>query len=285
MLYGLHYCRATNRLLVSDGCEFVIIDPCAPDSLPRRVEVLPDDYTGSAGLTTLADGSILLTGGSCGVVMKLDPECRIEFEFPFRLQPGPASVTKNNPDYLSSPEDIAVDSAGRLYVCAGLDYCEKAVQQFSATGELLGHLNCCGRENRAFACPHAVVHKDGIVYVADSHRSRLQMFDTNRRFIGVIELECEGDVCDFDVLEDGTFVAAVLPHGLLRFSRDGSILTRFSLPFAGDDIEAVALGLPGEVFARGNPKQHLVVVACDLEGEIRWSKPLPDEPDDESAQT
>ena len=80
----------------------------------------------------------------------------------------------------SSPENIAVDSAGNFYVSDKMNH---RIQKFSNTGEFLLKWGSNGDQDGQFNQPRGIaVHPNGDVYVCDFLNSRVQVFDSTGNF-------------------------------------------------------------------------------------------------------
>ena len=78
---------------------------------------------------------------------------------------------------LSRPKGVATDNDGHVYVVDGLFH---VFQLFNKTGEFLLHVGGQGQEQGEFWLPSGIFINDNIIYVADSHNRRVQVF----RYLG-----------------------------------------------------------------------------------------------------
>ncbi|MCF6284479.1 MAG: 6-bladed beta-propeller, partial [Candidatus Hydrogenedentes bacterium] len=82
------------------------------------------------------------------------------------------------------PQDIAVDSAGNVYVADTFNY---RIQKFDNTGNFIRAWGSFGDHEGEFDEPEGLaIGPDGNVYVADSKNNRIQVFTSDGAFVSVI---------------------------------------------------------------------------------------------------
>ena len=80
----------------------------------------------------------------------------------------------------SFPQDIAVDSAGNVYVS---DYGNRRIQKFDNDGNFLHTWGIKGSGNGQFQAPAGIAIGGDYVYVIDNDLNRVQKFDTVGKYI------------------------------------------------------------------------------------------------------
>lgn len=86
------------------------------------------------------------------------------------------------------PTDIAFDSKGNLYVSDG--YKNSQVQKFSKDGEFITRWGSKGSGPGEFNLPHGIaVGPNDEVYVADRSNNRIQVFDSNGKYLREMKLD------------------------------------------------------------------------------------------------
>jgi DNA-binding beta-propeller fold protein YncE len=107
---------------------------------------------------------------------------RMEASVPYWL--ADPSKLKSNPEEggFGAPTDIAWDSKGNMYVSDG--YVHSRVAKFDPNGNWIGTWGKDGVGPGEFRTPHDIaVDKNDHVWVADRTNGRLQVFDTNGKYL------------------------------------------------------------------------------------------------------
>ncbi|HXE73926.1 MAG TPA: NHL repeat-containing protein, partial [Candidatus Nitrosotenuis sp.] len=91
------------------------------------------------------------------------------------------------PGVLEDPNDVAVDQEGCVYVACGEQFMKNGVQKFSAAGEHLASFPSMGDPEGVFGGPRGLaLHPDGTLWVCDTLRHGLQVFDRQGGFVGFL---------------------------------------------------------------------------------------------------
>jgi len=107
---------------------------------------------------------------------------------------GEAGVSGNDANHFDRPTGVAVAADGSFYVSDG--YGNSRVVKFSATGKYLFEWGKKGSSDNEFDIPHAIELDDkGNVYVADRENHRIQVFDSNGKFIKQLADKSFGHLC------------------------------------------------------------------------------------------
>lgn len=81
----------------------------------------------------------------------------------------------------SGPQDIAIDSSGKLYVT---DYNNHRVQVFNSSGNYLSQWGSSGTGNGQFNSPTGIsISSDDKIYVCDTGNYRVQVFNTSGTYL------------------------------------------------------------------------------------------------------
>jgi DNA-binding beta-propeller fold protein YncE len=133
---------------------------------------------------------------------------------------------------LSSPEGVAVDQAGNVYVA---DTANNRIKKFSSDGTYLIEWGIYGRGNGSLNSPRGVaIDQTGNVYVADAGNNRIQVFSSDGTFVTKWgryggpssngTLKSAEDIA-VDPSSGNVYVADAGNNRIQVFSSDGTFLT------------------------------------------------------------
>ncbi|MBN2240517.1 MAG: hypothetical protein JW712_12155 [Dehalococcoidales bacterium] len=133
-------------------------------------------------------------------------------------------TTKYGGHPFNGPTDVALDSKGNIYVSDG--YGNARVHKFTPEGQLLKSWGEPGKDVSEFVVPHAVaIDAQDRIFVADRHNNRIQIFDTEGRFL------TEWTDCtlptDIYIDEDQTVYVCDLVPQISIFDIEGNLLARW----------------------------------------------------------
>ncbi len=134
----------------------------------------------SHGARVDAEGNIWLIDVKGHVVIKLNPEGRV-----LMILGGRQGTPGNNDskDAFNEPTGIAFGANGDLYISDG--YVNARVIKFNRDGEYITHWGKKGTGDGEFNLVHDVcLDSQERVYVADRTNQRVQIFDSNGKFLG-----------------------------------------------------------------------------------------------------
>ncbi len=161
-------------------------------------------------------GNIWVVDAPGHVIYKLNPE----WKEMTRL--GTKGAAGTGPNHFNLPTDIAFAPNGDLYVTDG--YGSARVVKFSRDGKYLLQWGQRGRGPGEFGLPHnLVVDERGKVYVTDRDNQRIEVFDSDGKF--VTEWTGTGGVSGLAITKDQRIWAG----GTLR-DLDGKVLGRLPGP-------------------------------------------------------
>ena len=123
------------------------------------------------------DGNIWLVDAPQHLVYKMDPQGK---DILMRL--GQKGVAGTDHNHFNLPTDVAFAPNGDIYVSDG--YGGARVVKFSRDGKFLLEFGARGKGPGQFGLPHnVVVDAQGRVYVTDRDNARVEVFDSNGRFL------------------------------------------------------------------------------------------------------
>jgi sugar lactone lactonase YvrE len=131
----------------------------------------------------------------------------------------PGQMAARDGDPFNRPTDLAVSSTGELFVSDG--YSNARVHKYSPDGELLLSWGERGSGRVQFNLPHCVrVDRTDRVWVCDRENSRIQIFDTDGRYMTEWTGLLRPDAICFDPREDVVYIAE-LTHQVSIYTFDG----------------------------------------------------------------
>lgn len=138
-------------------------------------------FKSPAGITTDSSGNIYVADASTHNVQKFDKNGVHQLT----IGNGAAGSGTTNPSF-SSPNGIAVDGSGNIYVSDTLNH---RIVKFDSSGTYIRHIGTGsnGTGNDAFWDPYGIaVDKDDNLYIADYKNNRIQKFDSNGNYLASI---------------------------------------------------------------------------------------------------
>lgn len=170
----------------------------------------------------------------------------------------------------SFPQDLAVDSAGNVYVS---DYGNRRIQKFDNNGNFLHTWGIKGSGNGQFQAPAGIAIGQDYVYVVDNDLNRVQKFDTVGKYItqwGVkgqgagqlmlpqgIAVDSHGDV----------YVADTGNSRIQKFTSDGKFLLSWGVSGLGDgqflNPRGVAADTQGSVYVADSGNNRIQKFTAD----------------------
>lgn len=147
------------------------------------------------------DDNIWATDKGSDMVIKFDPEGRVAMVFGRKQEAsdeGTGPLKHPKPPLppvdgmFRQVTDIAWDSSGNGYISDG--YINARVAKVSRDGEWLGSWGAPGDQPGQFSTPHSIaVDAQNNIYVADRGNRRIQVFDTNGKFLRQITINVPFD--------------------------------------------------------------------------------------------
>ena len=134
-----------------------------------------------------------------------------------------ASIKKGGPPF-NRPTGVAVSSTGDIFVSDG--YGNARVHKFNAEGELLFSWGEPGAKPGQFRNPHGIwIDRKDRIWIADRENSRVQIFDTEGKFLDVwTDLFRPTQVC---IDADNVVYVSELSRRISIFTIDGKLLARW----------------------------------------------------------
>ena len=176
------------------------------------------------------------------VVLKLSPEGRV------LLALGRMRIAGDDVLHFNQPTDVAWDGTGNIYVADG--YGNSRVLKFDKYGNVLLGWGMKGTGPGQFDTPHTIAIDGDVVYVGDRENARIELFDTNGRFLRQWSL---GHPFSLVVSPDHhLYMADAMAARILKIDAQGRVVGSFTGPQPGQgphfDPHQIALGPDGSIF-------------------------------------
>lgn len=165
-------------------------------------------------------GNIWVVDNDTHQVLKMDPSGRV------RMVMGRYAQSGEGPDLFNRPTDVAFAADGSFYVSDG--YGNSRVAKFAADGSFITAWGRKGDAPGEFDLPHTIlVGPDGRVYVGDRENYRLQIFDTDGKFLE--QWTHVGSPWGLELAADSSiFIADGHNNRILRVGLEGDVMGQIS---------------------------------------------------------
>lgn len=144
---------------------------------------------------------------------------------------GTKGVPGENGTHFNQPTDIAFGSKGQFFVSDG--YGNKRVAYFDRDLSFIGQWGSEGEGKGEFVLPHAITtDQDGLVYVADRTKWRIQIFNQEGKFLR--QWTHIGFPCGIVFASDGYLYVCDPENGrVIKVDKSGRIIGFFGTPGHG----------------------------------------------------
>jgi DNA-binding beta-propeller fold protein YncE len=190
------------------------------------------------------EGNIWVVDNDTHQVLKMDPTGRV------RLVIGRRGVSGESEEAFNRPTDVAFAANGDIYISDG--YVNSRVAKFTKNGEYITAWGKKGKGEGDFNLPHSVaVDKQGRVYVGDRENYRLQVFDSNGKFL--TQWTHVGSPWGLELMPDQTmFIADGHNSRILKVDLEGKVLGAFGkngrMPGDLNFVHHIAVDPSGNIF-------------------------------------
>ncbi len=203
------------------------------------------------GLYLDNEDNIWITDVADHVVMKLDSNGNVLMTIGTKGERGIWDEA-NGAHLFDQPNDLALDSAGNVYVAQGHGSPEPRVLKFSPDGEYITQWGSRGFGPGQFWMAHAIeIDEDDTVYVADRENMRIHRFDTDGNLLG--EWLFDAMVCALHLHNDGfMYITTGFDGQLAKVDMTGRVLGAIGRPGTANgqfgEAHALTLDLDGNAY-------------------------------------
>jgi DNA-binding beta-propeller fold protein YncE len=208
-------------------------------------------FTRSHGLRIDKDGNIWATDVGAHTVMKLDPQGNVLMTLGTKGQRGEWNTSTQ---LFNEPNDIAIAANGDIFVAQGHTpgaNGDPRVLKFDKNGKFIKSWGGKGKEPGKFDVAHGLAFDaKGQLWVTDRENQRVQIFDTDGKFIR--EVKFAGLPCSLDIGSQNIYMVNGFAGQLLKLDLDGKVLAATGKPGKGvgefGEAHVLAVSPKGDVY-------------------------------------
>jgi sugar lactone lactonase YvrE len=221
-------------------------------------------FTRSHGLKIDRDGNLWATDVGAHTVVKLNPAGQVLLTIGTKGEAGEWNEAAGSRK-LNQPNDIAIAANGDVFIAQGhtpgMARGDARVLRFDKDGRFITSWGGKGKEPGQFDVAHGItIDPKGLLWVMDRENSRIQVFDTNGRFVR--EQKYKGLPCSVSFVKDEAFMVNGFTGQLLRLDASGKVLAAMGRPGTapGEFGEAhfVAVSPRGDVYVADSVNGQLM---------------------------
>jgi len=208
-------------------------------------------FTRSHGLRIDKEGNIWATDVGAHTVMKIDQQGKVLMTLGTKGQRG---AWDQSTQLLNEPNDIAIGSNGDIFVAQGHTpgmNGDPRVLRFDKTGKFIKSWGGKGKEPGKFDVAHGLAFDaKGQLWVTDRENQRIQVFDTDGKFIK--ELKYAGLPCSLDIGSQNIYMVNGFAGQVLKMDLDGKVLAATGKPGKGvgefGEAHVIAVSPKGDIY-------------------------------------
>jgi DNA-binding beta-propeller fold protein YncE len=208
-------------------------------------------FTRSHGLRIDKEGNIWATDVGAHTVMKLDPQGKVLMTLGTKGQRG---EWNESTQFFYEPNDIAIATNGDIFVAQGHTPGTNGnprVLKFDKNGKFIKSWGGKGKEPGKFDVAHGLAFDGkGQLWVTDRENQRIQIFDTDGKFIK--ELKYAGLPCSMDIGPQNVYMVNGFAGQLLKMDLEGKVLAAMGKPGKGPgefgEAHVLAVSPKGEIY-------------------------------------
>ena len=220
-------------------------------------------FTRSHGLKIDRDGNLWATDVGAHTVVKLNPAGQVLLTIGTKGEAGEWNEAAGSRK-LNQPNDIAIAANGDVFIAQGHTPGARGdarVLKFDKDGRFITSWGGKGKEPGQFDVAHGITFDPkGLLWVMDRENSRIQVFDTNGKFVR--EQTYKGLPCSVSFTKDEAFMVNGFTGQLLRLDASGKVLAAMGKPGTapGEFGEAhfVAVSPRGDVYVADSVNGQLM---------------------------
>jgi sugar lactone lactonase YvrE len=210
-------------------------------------------FTRAHGLRIDADGNLWATDVGAHVVLKLNPQGQVLLTLGTKGQAGEWNEAAGS-RLLNQPNDVVITPNGDVFVVQGHTpgpTGDPRVLKFDKSGKFISSWGGKGKEAGKFEVAHGIaVDAKGLLWVADRENQRIQIFDTDGKFVR--EMKYAGLPCALAIGSQFVYMVNGFAGQVLRLDLEGKVLAAVGKPGNGvgefGEAHFIAVSPKGELF-------------------------------------
>jgi sugar lactone lactonase YvrE len=220
-------------------------------------------FTRSHGLKIDREGNLWATDVGAHTVVKLNPAGQVLLTIGTKGEAGEWNEAAGSRK-LNQPNDIAIAANGDVFIAQGHTPGARGdarVLKFDKDGRFITSWGGKGKEPGQFDVAHGITFDpQGMLWVMDRENSRIEVFDTNGKFVR--EQKYKGLPCSVSFANGEVFMVNGFTGQLLRLDASGKVLAAMGKPGTapGEFGEAhfVAVSPRGDVYVADSVNGQLM---------------------------
>jgi DNA-binding beta-propeller fold protein YncE len=204
------------------------------DKEGRFLRAFGDRFTRSHGLRIDRDGNLWATDVGAHTVVKLKRDGTVLMTLGTKGEAGEWNDATGS-HRLNQPNDVAIAANGDVFVAQGHTpgaAGDARVLKFSSDGRFIKSWGGKGTGPGQFQVAHGIaIDADGMLWVMDRENQRIEVFDTDGRFIR--EMKYAGLPCSVDIGRQYAYMVNGFAGQVLRLDLRGKVLAAMGKPGKG----------------------------------------------------
>jgi sugar lactone lactonase YvrE len=172
-----------------------------------------------------SDRNLWVTDVGAHIVVKLSPQGQVLLTLGTKGEAGEWDEATQS-RRLNEPNDVAIGANGDIFVVQGHTPGPKGdprVLRFDRNGKLIRSWGGKGKDPGKFEVAHGIaIDAKGMLWVADRENQRIQVFDTDGKFVK--ELKYAGLPCGFDIESDAIYMVNGFAGQVVKMDLNGTVL-------------------------------------------------------------
>jgi DNA-binding beta-propeller fold protein YncE len=208
-------------------------------------------FTRTQGLRIDKDGNIWATDVGAHTVVKLDPQGKVLMTLGTKGQRGDWN---DSTQFFYEPNDVAIAGNGDIFIAQGHTPGASGnprVLKFDKNGKFIKSWGGKGKEPGKFDVAHGLaLDAKGQLWVTDRENQRIQVFDTDGKFIK--ELKYAGLPCSLDIGSQSIYMVNGFAGQLVKMDLNGKVLAATGKPGKGvgefGEAHVIAVSPKGDIY-------------------------------------